>query len=851
MVQAERKVLTLLYRSTGGPAWSRSQNWNTKADISTWRGVKVNSKGRVVQLDLSNNKLEGVIPKELGNLRALTSLDLRSNELKEHIPPQLGNLTALERLDLSRNQLEGSIPTTLGSLSKLKTVQLHVNKLTGNIPKNLGALRKLQELSLYDNELSGPIPKELGALTELQKLDLCRNNLSGPIPPEFGYLAALVSITLYQNNLTGGIPKQLGNITGLHTIEIHRNQLSGNIPSELGAMRNLESLWLCDNQLSGHVPASLGQLTSLQRIELDGNRLVGGPMSGESLGLWMARLRRQETAHRGKKETTMESISSPTPGGNLQGKHGAATVRNSSLLNPMARLRGQGTARHGKKETIVETICSPTQGGNLLEAHGAAAERHSSLRNSSSGGGDAENLFRAQVASFAELDEITRDNHKTLKEVKRLLESTANGSGPTGADLTHTDKLQELDRLVAMAKDLGEVASKHMEDKDMHRKELALPPGSTAYYTTIRTGVCNAYLAGSVVGSRLVRTSKTGGMSVAGEFLNLLSGALPFVGGLAGFAAEALKAGDNNIQTRRVVKMTDLALDAVECCSLAKLLGLRLTDCLSDETITTSYDGRAGPVHSAAGFGEGAGIGACEWSQNNGGLPDCASEEDFMEWFAEEVASCVPNNTGKSTTEEKAGRRLGKRHIRMILAAVERGCLQETGAIEEKVERLRRVVVPEAGVKPVSDSNAQERSFEQRPAAPAPSHDGGLDLRAEFVAMQAKLEALEIENGKLTRKVSTMEKSIPKPQGDPSDEVDVGGGQALAFKRKVKKTQEEVWQEMAESAAAAGQRPVTQDQLRRFAEVQDERHREHDANLSWVQGALSALKKKKNRKWRR
>ncbi|CBJ27959.1 Leucine rich repeat protein [Ectocarpus siliculosus] len=703
MVQADRKILALLYHSTGGPAWSRSHNWNTKADISSWRGVKVNSKGRVVQLDLSNNKLEGVIPKELGNLRALTSLDLRSNELKEHIPKQLGSLTALEHLDLSRNQLGGSIPTTLGALSKLKTVQLHANKLTGNIPKSLGALRKLQELSLYNNELSGPIPKELGALTELQKLDLYRNNLSGPIPPEFGYITALVSMILFQNNLTGGIPKQLGNITGLHTLEIHRNQLSGNIPSELGALRNLESLWLCDNQLSGPVPASLGQLTNLQRIELDNNRIVGGPMSGESLGLWMARLRRQETARHGKKETTMDTISSPIPGARQAGSN------------------GQGSRRRGVQ----------THGGQGHASKGACL-----------------------TPGF-----------------ESVLHHHQNGC------------MQCIPRWQRRRQSLGS----YKQDRGYEH---------------------------------------------------------------AGFAAEALKAGDNNIQTRRVIKMTDLAPDAVECCSVAKLLGLRLTDYLSDETITTSYDGRGGPVHSAAGFGEGAGIGACEWSQSNGGLPDCASDEDFMEWFAEEAASCVPNNTGKSTPEEKTGRRLGKRHIRMILAAVERGCLQGTHAIEEKVEQLLKVVVPEAGAKPVSNSNAQERSFEQHPAAPAPSHDGGLDLHAEFAAMQAKLEALEIENGKLTRKVSTMEKSIPKPQGEPSDEVDVGGGQALAFKRKVKKTQEEVWQEMAESAAASGQRPVTQDQLRRFAEVQDERHREHDANFSWVQGALGALKKK-NRKWRR
>ncbi|CAN0441273.1 unnamed protein product, partial [Ectocarpus fasciculatus] len=79
MAQADRKVLALLYHCTGGPTWNGSQNWNTKANISTWRGVTVNSKGRVVELDLNNNNLQGVIPKELGNLRALTSLNLHFN----------------------------------------------------------------------------------------------------------------------------------------------------------------------------------------------------------------------------------------------------------------------------------------------------------------------------------------------------------------------------------------------------------------------------------------------------------------------------------------------------------------------------------------------------------------------------------------------------------------------------------------------------------------------------------------------------------------------------------------------------------------------------------------------------
>ncbi|CAM9763764.1 unnamed protein product [Ectocarpus sp. 13 AM-2016] len=132
-------------------------------------------------------------------------------------------------------------------------------------------------------------------------------------------------------------------------------------------------------------------------------------------------------------------------------------------------------------------------------------------RSSSSGNRDAEHVFRVQVASFAELDSLTRENHETLEEVKRLIRKPAN-SCPRGTESTDTDKLRELDRLVAMAKALDEMASRHLEHKSIQQKELTLPPGSKAYFTLVRTGLCNAYLAASVVDSSLVRTSKSGGM---------------------------------------------------------------------------------------------------------------------------------------------------------------------------------------------------------------------------------------------------------------------------------------------------------------------------------------------------
>ncbi|CAM9872428.1 unnamed protein product, partial [Ectocarpus sp. 4 AP-2014] len=98
-------------------------------------------------------------------------------------------------------------------------------------------------------------------------------------------------------------------------------------------------------------------------------------------------------------------------------------------------------------------------------------------RNSSSGKGDAEHVVRVQVASFAELDSLTRENHETLEEVKRLIRKPPN-SCPRGTESTDTDKLRELDRLVAMAKALDEVASRHVKDNIIQQKELTLPPGS-------------------------------------------------------------------------------------------------------------------------------------------------------------------------------------------------------------------------------------------------------------------------------------------------------------------------------------------------------------------------------------
>ncbi|KAL2620953.1 hypothetical protein R1flu_001158 [Riccia fluitans] len=71
-------------------------------------------------LDLADNKLWGIIPPELGQLRKLQVLDLSRHKFTGTIPAILGADKASQRLDLSNNNLQGGIPSSLGQLTDLR-----------------------------------------------------------------------------------------------------------------------------------------------------------------------------------------------------------------------------------------------------------------------------------------------------------------------------------------------------------------------------------------------------------------------------------------------------------------------------------------------------------------------------------------------------------------------------------------------------------------------------------------------------------------------------------------------------------------------------------------------------------
>ncbi|KAK4430641.1 Systemin receptor [Sesamum alatum] len=95
-----------------------------------------NHNGSMIFLDLSHNKLDGSIPKELGSMYYLSILNLGHNDLSGPIPQELGSLKNVAILDLSYNRLNGTIPQSLTSLTLLGDIDISNNNLSGMIPES-------------------------------------------------------------------------------------------------------------------------------------------------------------------------------------------------------------------------------------------------------------------------------------------------------------------------------------------------------------------------------------------------------------------------------------------------------------------------------------------------------------------------------------------------------------------------------------------------------------------------------------------------------------------------------------------------------------------------------------------
>ncbi|QII71466.1 dockerin type I domain-containing protein [Apibacter sp. B2966] len=178
----EYRALVKLYQKTNGNQWK--EKWDISSNnlhIQSWKGI-IHNEGHIIEINLSDNNLNGIIPKEIADLPKLKSINLSSNRINgiEKIIPSnvtvildrqtidLGKLplsdqtvikdTSINRYDhKSQKFIDQSYSITIGDFSKNITIPEKGIKLVDliqrwNIPTNQELiLKQISGTTKYSN----------------------------------------------------------------------------------------------------------------------------------------------------------------------------------------------------------------------------------------------------------------------------------------------------------------------------------------------------------------------------------------------------------------------------------------------------------------------------------------------------------------------------------------------------------------------------------------------------------------------------------------------------------------------------------------------------------------------------
>ncbi|XP_062081262.1 receptor-like protein 7 [Humulus lupulus] len=258
--------------------------WEQVPKVLPWKALLI--------LHLSHNMFRDTLP---APPFSVTRFYISNNNISGKIHPLFCDLTNLEQLDMSNNNLSGEILPCLGNLTSLYLLDLSKNRLSGRIPR-MGNnslfcnLRNLVVLEVSNNQLSGSIPQCLGSFSyNLKVLIMKENNFSAEMPQKFVDGSSLITLDLSQNQLEGMVPQSVTKCNALEILNLGYNQLSGTFPSWLQNLESLQVLVLRSNKFHGPIwdPKKFMGFEKLLIADLSFNKF-NGTLSSDYFANWSA-----------------------------------------------------------------------------------------------------------------------------------------------------------------------------------------------------------------------------------------------------------------------------------------------------------------------------------------------------------------------------------------------------------------------------------------------------------------------------------------------------------------------------------------------------------------------------------
>ncbi|KAD2804579.1 hypothetical protein E3N88_37956 [Mikania micrantha] len=166
---------------------------------------------------LGSCKIEDGFPKWLRTQRELDEVNFSNASIFGPLPTWLRHMPFIRLLDLSHNKIKGVISSSLGHIDgSLQWLQLNDNNLSGELPQEPGYFVNLFMLDLGENNFSGNIPEWIGEnMTFLSSLRLHKNNFTGRIPHSLCKCSHLQILDVAHNNLNGSIPRCFGELDAM------------------------------------------------------------------------------------------------------------------------------------------------------------------------------------------------------------------------------------------------------------------------------------------------------------------------------------------------------------------------------------------------------------------------------------------------------------------------------------------------------------------------------------------------------------------------------------------------------------------------------------------------------------
>lgn len=177
--QMQLDTLLNIYEDLNGSSWTTNLGWengflNGSCDYCNWYGVNCNYLGQIIDIDLSNNDLQGKLPLDLAALVELKQLNLSNNILIDTIPDYWNSLDQLLVLDMSYNQFTGAIPTSYTTMARINKIHLDYNVLD-SIPTGLGYNGSLRTFTASNNILEGCFVNGISSFCNKDSINLSNN----------------------------------------------------------------------------------------------------------------------------------------------------------------------------------------------------------------------------------------------------------------------------------------------------------------------------------------------------------------------------------------------------------------------------------------------------------------------------------------------------------------------------------------------------------------------------------------------------------------------------------------------------------------------------------------------------